>query len=275
MAGAPALPAERLLGLWERAGGLGPVERDLALAEAAGMDPEELRGRPLGRTSAAVLDLRETVLGPDLVATAACPSCASRVEFALDARALRATVAVTDGATAGESGGAAIGEFHGATIGESGGATAGEFHGATLAVGRYLVEWRPVAPGDLAAAATSPDPVAELRRRCLAATGEDRRAVDPATLPPEVLQAAEAAMVAADPLAELLVALACPDCGAGFEADLDVGAFVWAELDARARRLLHEVDVLARAYGWTEPEVLALSEARRAAYLRIVLEGAA
>ena len=38
--------------------------------------------------------------------------------------------------------------------------------------------------------------------------------------------------------------------------------------DARARRLLREVDVLARAYGWTEPEVLALDDARRAAYLR-------
>jgi hypothetical protein len=37
---------------------------------------------------------------------------------------------------------------------------------------------------------------------------------------------------------------------------------------------LHEVDLLARAYGWTEPEVLALSEARRAAYLRLVVEGA-
>ena len=47
-------------------------------------------------------------------------------------------------------------------------------------------------------------------------------------------------------------------------------AFVWAEVDAAAQRLLHEVDVLARAYGWTEPEVLALSEARRAAYLRLV-----
>jgi hypothetical protein len=45
-------------------------------------------------------------------------------------------------------------------------------------------------------------------------------------------------------------------------------------VDARARRLLHEVDVLARTYGWTEDEVLALSEQRRASYLRIVLDGA-
>ena len=46
------------------------------------------------------------------------------------------------------------------------------------------------------------------------------------------------------------------------------------EVQARARRLLREVDVLARAYGWTEADVLALSEQRRTAYLEIVREGA-
>jgi hypothetical protein len=48
---------------------------------------------------------------------------------------------------------------------------------------------------------------------------------------------------------------------------------VWAEVDVRARRLLADVATLARTYGWTEPEVLALSEARRAAYLRLATEG--
>jgi hypothetical protein len=33
------------------------------------------------------------------------------------------------------------------------------------------------------------------------------------------------------------------------------------------------VHTLAAAYGWTEPEVLALSEPRRAAYLRLVGDG--
>jgi hypothetical protein len=68
----------------------------------------------------------------------------------------------------------------------------------------------------------------------------------------------------------VLVSLDCPECGAGFDADLDPAAFVWAEVEARARRVLIEVDALARAYGWTEADVLALSESRRAAYLAIV-----
>jgi hypothetical protein len=80
-------------------------------------------------------------------------------------------------------------------------------------------------------------------------------------------------MAEADPLAEVLVDLACPACGKTFVADLDLGSFVWAELRTHARRLLREVDTLARAYGWTEAQVLALSDRRRTAYLELVSEG--
>jgi len=76
----------------------------------------------------------------------------------------------------------------------------------------------------------------------------------------------------ADPLAEVLVDVVCPACDTEFVADLDVGAFVWAEVHGRAQRLLHEVDVLARAYGWTETEVLALGDRRREAYLTLAGE---
>ena len=81
-------------------------------------------------------------------------------------------------------------------------------------------------------------------------------------------------MLAADPLSEVLVGVACPACGTEFVVDLDVAGFVWAELRGRARELLRDVHVLARAYGWTESEVLALGERRRAAYLELAQEPA-
>ena len=86
-------------------------------------------------------------------------------------------------------------------------------------------------------------------------------------LPADAREALARAMADADPLAEVLVDVSCPACGASFVTDLDIGAFVWVELRAHAHRLLREVDALARTYGWTEPEVLALDERRRAAYL--------
>lgn len=119
-------------------------------------------------------------------------------------------------------------------------------------------------PADLLRAAAGPDPGEALRRSILhdpAATGA-------------ALAVVEDALATADPWAELLLDLTCPACGTGFRADLDLGAFVAAEVEAYAVRLLHEVDVLAWAYGWGEAEILALSAARRAAYLGLVTQGA-
>ena len=95
------------------------------------------------------------------------------------------------------------------------------------------------------------------------------RCAGSAELSGEERAAVAAALAEADPLAEVLVDVACPACGEEFVADLDIGAFVWADVRARAQRLLLEVDALARAYGWTEVEVLALGERRRAAYLEL------
>jgi len=136
-----------------------------------------------------------------------------------------------------------------------------------LDVDGHVVAWRSPDSRDLAAASRAPDAVEAERvllERCVGAselTDEQRRAVT-------------AAMADADPLAEVLVDMACPACGEPFVADLDVAQFVWAEVRARALSLLRDVDALARAYGWTEEQVLALGDTRRAAYLELV-EGAA
>jgi hypothetical protein len=49
----------------------------------------------------------------------------------------------------------------------------------------------------------------------------------------------------------------------------DIGRYLWEELRAQAVRLLHEVHTLARFYGWREADILALSAARRHAYLEL------
>jgi len=77
-------------------------------------------------------------------------------------------------------------------------------------------------------------------------------------------------MAVADPLAETRLALHCPRCGSEWDETLDIVAFLWAEIEARARRLLLEIHTLASAYGWTETEILALSGDRRARYVEMV-----
>ena len=122
------------------------------------------------------------------------------------------------------------------------------------------VRWRAPTPADLLAAAGEPDPLAALHDRCL--DGDGQRSAD-----------LEALLAQADPLAETLLDVRCPACGETFAADLDIGAFVWQEIEAAARRLLLQIDTLARAYGWTEADVLALPPVRREAYLRMAAGG--
>jgi hypothetical protein len=74
----------------------------------------------------------------------------------------------------------------------------------------------------------------------------------------------------ADPLAETLLEFNCDTCGHRWQEPLDIAAWLWAEIEARARRLIYDVHTLAATYGWTEREILSLSEPRRALYLEMV-----
>jgi hypothetical protein len=64
--------------------------------------------------------------------------------------------------------------------------------------------------------------------------------------------------------------LSCCDCARAWEVVFDAGEFLWREVRAAARRILREVDVLARVYHWSEADILALSDTRRRAYLEMV-----
>lgn len=244
-----------LLELWEHSLGLDPAARALELAAA--VDPQrtagELAGMPVGAREARLLEFRAGLSGPHLAATACCPRCGEEVEFELDAAALAGVAPPGDGEGEAER---------------------------TLTVEGTRITWRCPTSADLAAISLLGDPdaaEAELLSRCVLGVEPDgSRGPGPAGAghrdPAARLDAAArsalcAAMEEADPLAELLVALACPGCGEGFSAELDAAEAAWSELDAAATRLLWEVDALARAYGWTEADVLALSPRRRRAYM--------
>jgi hypothetical protein len=85
-------------------------------------------------------------------------------------------------------------------------------------------------------------------------------------VPPEEV---ERRLEALDPAADIALDVTCDACGYAWHASLDLGAFLWIEVAARAAGVFADVDRLARAYGWTEREVLALSPQRRAAYLEL------
>lgn len=228
------LTGSTLLALWERGATLHPIDRCALLAAVAWRDgsADSVADLPLGTVNEHLLRLREACFGPRIEAHADCPRCGQRLSFALDTRVL---LEGADGAR-------------------------------RPAPGALDPGLRPPSLRDLAAVADAQDATEAARRlleRCLpGGTG--------AALNRDSLADIDAALDAVDPRADLSLALTCPDCGHSGSARLDPGALLWDELAASAQALLADVHRLARAYGWTEDQVLALGPVRRAHYLSLV-----
>ena len=229
-----ALDPQRLLEVWERGARRHPIDRALLLFGLAEPElaPGQLADLPLSWRNAAVMTLRLAWLGNPLPVWCDCPACGERMELTVDAEQLPARPGFRP-----------------------------------IEVDIDGLRFSPPTSRHLAALANAPDPE-EAARRLLAAC-----ASTPESLPTEprhlaaLLDVVDAALEQADPWLELSLAVTCPACGQQSEPSLDIAAIVWDELDAVARRVLDEVNVLAQAYGWHERDILGMSEQRRAAYL--------
>ena len=240
-----ALSEHELLEVWDLGQTLHPVDRALALLAFARPEatPDELAAISVGQRNEQLVELRTATFGSRIEVSGNCPHCGERVEVTLDAGRL---VAATD--SEGES----PFEF------ESGG---------------YRIVFRLPDSRDLALAVRCEE-VAEARSlllgRCVVETWRDGGPCPSEDLPEEAVAALGDAIAARDPLAEIRLELGCPQCGESWQREVDVAELLWHEVSVGARRLLHEVDALARAYGWTEPQVLAISSTRRRHYLEMV-----
>jgi hypothetical protein len=248
------LSAEQILRVWEEGRDRHPLDRALVVLAAGLPDAswDELCRLPIGHRDAALCELRARTFGERLDLLAACPACDARAEIALDVRALIQPPAEP---------------VHELVVDDGG--------------GQVRVRYRLPDSRDLAAVLAIADAAVAARhvqQRCLIAIertgGEDRTAdrgdADAGELAPALAARLDQAMAAADPQAEIELAMACPACGHAWTELFDIGAAFFAELEREAVRLLGEVDALARAYGWREADILALGAARRASYLELV-----
>jgi hypothetical protein len=131
----------------------------------------------------------------------------------------------------------------------------------SVTVGKQVLTARPLTAGDLEAASAASDVRAELLRRSVGGELDGNS---------EAIVELGKALAEADPLAKIELDLVCPSCQASSALRFDPWAFLWQELTAWSLRTLGQVHRLARAYGWSESEVLALSPQRRNIYLKMV-----
>jgi len=241
----PVLPgshANTLLDLWERGvGQAGTARADLVLqASGAGVAPP----RTLGERNVSLIELHARVFGPQLDLQSRCPSCRTAAQFSSDCAALAALRPEADPARPHR-----------------------------VEIQGYVIEFRLPDGTDLAEASredAEDEFVRHLLERCVLACSREHERVSIRDVPEPVLDDLSQRMEALDPAARVAFGVECPQCGARWDAHLDVAQLVWTKVQAAAERLLLEIDTLARAYGWTEREVLALSPLRRAAYLQLV-----
>ncbi|MGY8706511.1 hypothetical protein RAD16_12300 [Bradyrhizobium sp. 18BD] len=232
MRSAAARREQDILALWDQAAGRARRQRDDALFAAAGAVPTDT----IGAGNAALLALRTKLFGAPWRLRAACPACLSDCEFTADSGALADGLAAQADAAP-----------------------------PRITIGGHELTLRLPALSDLARLAAAPDSPAaaqSLLARCLGDA--------PLALDQDTRDRIEAELERCDPGAVIAFALDCPDCGRGWQAVIDIAPALWAEIQAAAERSLLEVDALAREYGWSEAEVLALPHARRAAYLQLV-----
>lgn len=221
-----------LLVVWDRGSRCDALTRALLLAasapECAQTDPSDLT---IGERDAIILRLRFETFGSRMAGVADCKQCAEFLEFDFDARPL---------------------------LELSPPPTQREF---TCADG---LRYRVPDSHDLRAVADAPnedDAALRLLQR-LQVDGQGAQTPNAAQLA-EV----ERSIAELDAAADLRIALDCPACGHHWAERLDIASWFWDEIEARVSRLLDDVHVLARAYGWSEPQILALGDSRRQAYL--------
>lgn len=239
------LSAAALLDVWEQGQGQIPARRALVLLSAADdeMSPETLAGLAIGKRDLRLLLLREWMFGPRLTGLADCARCNKPLEWSADIADLR----LPDEPEQAED--------------------------LFIESNRTRIHFRLPDNGDLAAIAGCSEPSearTRLLQRCLTAIESGDDAVNSGELPADIEELIVNRMADADPQGNLELDLTCAECGHRWQALFDIESFLWSEINVWARRTLKEVHTLARAYGWSERDILNLTRWRRQVYLNLL-----
>lgn len=222
-----------------------PTQKALALLIEAcpELTPEQLEKLSIGQRDARLIQLRGWFFGPNMQCATACPKCMDHLEMSFD---------VSDVLVEAER---------------------EPVEALIIMNGSYQVSFRVPDSSDLLHIADENDLArrrSRLFERCLLKINYNGKAKSANQLPAKVTKAIMERMIQADPQANVQINLTCPACEHSWEATFDIGSFFWSEINAWVHRIIHDVHVLASAYGWREIDILAMSPTRRQIYLDMV-----
>lgn len=114
-------------------------------------------------------------------------------------------------------------------------------------------------------------PAKDARRTLVGLCGLDEKAVaDSVAFTPADLEAIDRALEAISPQIATHVDTNCPECGEATRLSIDPLTFAFPA----PARILRDVVTLARAFGWSEEEILELPSSRRKSYVQLAGDSA-
>jgi hypothetical protein len=244
---------QHLLAAWERGRAVPrPADRALSLlcAAHADMPRASVAELAIGERDRRLLALRKDMFGSQLKALTTCPACNASLELELDA-----------------------GDFDGSSEDD---VMAGDPAAAlSFSQDDYDILFRLPNSLDMLAlreGASDDENRLRLLQYVVLRASRGGEEIPARQLPAAVVDALDDRLSLADPHADIRLKLNCAACAAHWQAPFDVASYLWNEVDAWALRLLRDVHWLARAYGWREADILALSPSRRQCYLDLLDE---
>jgi hypothetical protein len=199
----------------------------------------------IGERDARLLQLREWMFGKRLHNTADCPACGEKTEWetnttALQLQALPASLSVRT--------------FNFEKDG-------------------YSIHFRLPDSNDIARAIIEKQGEESHKAviiDCVLAANHQGKKISGNQLPIQLLEDIHQQMSVEDPQADIGMNIKCPACDHQWEARFDIVSFLWTEINSWAQRMLREIYVLARAFGWHEADILNMSPRRRQLYLQML-----
>lgn len=240
--------APDILKVWEQGQSEHRLDKALILLHAIfpAITRDKLAQLSIGQRDAYLLTLRELTFGSKLNCFAECPECKESLEFVIKTTDMRLLSESSEKSHA-------------------------------LKIGEAIVQYRMPNSFDLDAVAECKDVNTArnlLVQRCIMQVILDGTSVSWNELPALEKEKLVAHMAEQEPQADILLDLHCPACSHEWQIVFDIVSYFWAEINAEARRLLYDVHILALAYGWSESEILSMSNTRRQFYLGMVTSDA-
>jgi len=230
-----------LLKAWESGAVAAPLDRAPSLLHSLGALPQDIRTGELtvGQCDARLFELRRKLFGEMVDVVATCPVCQTEVDLKLILGQLQPPVREDP------------------------------VPPLTLQADGYTLRCRTPRNDDLGslADAGADATLRDLLERCLLeVSSPDSAYIALHELPEATVESIAEALAESDPGARTVLRVHCP-CGSEWTDELDIRAVLWTDLTEWVGRTLTEVHELARAYGWSEADILAMNGWRRRWYL--------